>query len=199
MIKNKRGGHYIEFHINDRCVLAFIRSAFKSNHKIKLRRRSGNRRDGYRIQFGSKEMFLDLQELGLTQRKSLHMKLPNVPSNLFGHYVRGYFDGDGCVYFARLKFADRKRPRKILLTMFTSGCWAFLAELHSTLLRKGLVGGSLHKKSRGGFDLSFSHRDSLALYRLMYNTAPDTGFYLPRKYKIFQRAIRSLYPHAAVV
>ena len=198
MIRNNRGAHFIEFHINDRCILVFIKSALRSNHKIALRRRGGNRQDGYRIQFGSKKMFTDLQGLGLTQRKSLSIKLPNIPSQFFGHYVRGYFDGDGCVYFARLQCADRKRPRKIFSTLFTSGSKVFLEELHQALRRHGLEGGSLHKKSRGGFDMSFSHRDSLALYRLMYNTAPDTGFYLPRKYKIFQKAIRTLYPNMRV-
>jgi hypothetical protein len=196
MIANKRGAHYIEFHITDRCILTFIRHAFGSNHKIALRRRGSRRQDGYRIQFGSHEMFADLIKLGFTQRKSLQMKLPVIPKRFFADFVRGYFDGDGCVYYARLKFADRKNPRKVFLTTFTSGCKDYLHELHIALQSHGIQGGSLHSKGKvGGYDLGFSHRDSLALYRLMYNTAPDTGFYLPRKYKIFRKAIRGLYPN----
>ena len=33
----------------------------------------------------------------------------------------------------------------------------------------------------------------------MYDTVPATGLYLPRKYKIFQKAIKTLYPDAVVV
>jgi hypothetical protein len=57
-----------------------------------------------------------------------------------------------------------------------------------------MVGGCIRKKKRG-YDLSLSFRDSLALYRLMYNTGLDTGLYLPRKYTLFRKAIRTLYPN----
>ena len=200
MIRNKRGGHFIEFHINDKEILIAIRKATGSNHKISVRiGKNPRQKVGYRIQFGSKEMYNDLLALGMCPRKSLALRMPAVPTKYFGDFVRGYFDGDGCVYYSKLKFADRKNPRKILMTMFTSGCKDFLSALHSSLKQYGIQGGSLHGKGKaGGFDLSFSFRDSLALYQLMYNTGPDTGFHLPRKYKIFQKAIRNLYPEMRV-
>ena len=34
MIKNKRGAHFIEFHITDKNLLFAIRAAMRSNHKI---------------------------------------------------------------------------------------------------------------------------------------------------------------------
>ena len=42
-------------------------------------------------------------------------------------------------------------------------------------------------------------RDNLALYKLMYHTSPTTELYLPRKYKLFSKAMHTLYPNAAVV
>ena len=35
---------------------------------------------------------------GITERKSLVCKFPvTVPDNLIHHFIRGYFDGDGCI------------------------------------------------------------------------------------------------------
>ena len=197
MLANKRGGHYIEFHSTDKCLIEMTRSALKSGHRIGVRipnKKRKNHKISYRIQIGSKEMFADLEALGFVQNKSNVLAFPEVPPKYLADFVRGYFDGDGCVYFKRHKFADRKKLRWILMTTFCSGSRLFLEELHRLLKRFEIQGGSLKNKTYGAYDLAFSFRDSLALYRLMYNTGSVTGLYLPRKYKLFQRAIRTMYP-----
>ena len=83
------------------------------------------------------------------------------------------------------------------MSLFTSGSREFLAALHTLLKEHGIYGGSLKNKERG-FELAFSSKDSLALYTFMYNTAPDTELYLPRKYKLFRKAMRKMYPNAVV-
>lgn len=48
----------------------------------------------------SKHMFEALVRLGCTLRKSLTLRFPTsdqVPDHLLRHFVRGYFDGDGCI------------------------------------------------------------------------------------------------------
>lgn len=196
MVENRNGGHYIEFHSTDRYLIEATRSAMNSNHKIGIRSPKEGRprqKKGYRLQIGSKNMFEDLSALGFVQNKSKSLSMPVIPDAYFADFVRGYFDGDGCIYFKRLKYADRKKSRWIVLSMFTSGSRSFLEKLHTDLKMRGVRGGSVKQKEYG-YELMFSFKDSLALYELMYNTAPDTGFYLPRKYKLFQRAIRTLYP-----
>lgn len=198
MLKNRRGGCFIEFNITDRVVLYQIRAAISSNHKITKRpSRSPKWKDIYRIQIGSREWFADLSRLGLTQHKSNTLRFPKVPKKYMGDFVRGYFDGDGCVYFKRLKYADRKYKRWALLTLFTSGSKQFLESLWEILKQHDIQGGSLKNKTRG-FELVLSHKDSLALYRLMYHTAFTTELYLPRKYNLFTKAMQTLYPNAAV-
>lgn len=52
----------------------------------------------YILNFSSKEMAKDLRNLGLYPGKSSTMtSIPNIPSHLIRHFVRGYFDGDGSV------------------------------------------------------------------------------------------------------
>lgn len=45
-------------------------------------------------------MCLDLYDKGCVPNKSLILEFPNkdiVPDNLIYHFIRGYFDGDGCL------------------------------------------------------------------------------------------------------
>jgi len=95
------------------------------------------------------------------------------------------------VYLNRLSFADRKNPRWIVLTLFTSGSRSFLESLHLYFKKKGIKKGSISKKLRG-YELKFSHADTLALYRLMYNTGQVSNLFLPRKREKLERAIHVL-------
>ena len=196
MVKNKRGAHFVEFYITDADILRRIRRALNSNHSLsRIEPRSINHKPSFRLQIGSREMFHDLVALGFTQKKSKTLKLPTIPERYVSHYIRGYFDGDGNVYFRKHWVAARNKKKWIFTTRFTCGCKTYLEDLlqllHTCGLKKGFI---LSKYGGSGFELVFSHLDSLALYRLVYNTAHDTDFYLPRKYKLFRRAIRTLYP-----
>lgn len=198
MIANNRGAHFIEFHITDKEVLVQIRSAVGSNHKIATRKRNPKHKTGYRLQIGSKEWFKDLTALGFVPNKSLVMRLPPVPPKLFGHFVRGYFDGDGCVHFKKYYAKDRGKMKWSFATRFTSGSKNFLLSLHQNLHAYGVQGGSIYKKSKNsGYELVLSHKDSLALFRLMYDTLSHNDLYLARKYRLFRKAIKTLYGDVA--
>ena len=192
MIKNNRGAHFIEFTIIDRIVLEVIRSTIGSTHKIKTRERNkGVWKTQYRLQIGSKEWFKDLLQLGLTPNKSNTIKFPDVPKRYLGDFVRGYFDGDGCVYFRQHWSKEKGKKIWVFTTLFTSGSRIFLEDLHAILLKFGVKGGHISKKNRG-YDLVFSRHDSLALYRLMYHTGKVTNMFLPRKRKKLEKAIKIL-------
>jgi len=77
------------------------------------------------------------------------------------------------------------------MTLFTSGSRLFLQSLWVELKLHGVSGGSLKTKNRG-FELCFSHRDSVALYEIMYNTEKALGLWLPRKRDKLEKAIRVL-------
>ncbi len=192
MLINKRGSCFIEFTSTDKILLEHIQKASGSNHGISVRPfRNQNWKEQYRLQIGSKEWFGDLTAHGFTQHKSSTLTFPNIPDKYLGSFVRGYFDGDGCVYLNELQFADRHRKRWILMTLFTSGSRDFLEELLARLRPHGIQGGSFGTKARGT-DLRFSHKDSLALYRLLYHTAPTSDLFLPRKREKLERAINVL-------
>lgn len=194
MIKNKRGGHYIAFYSNDKELLVKIRTLLCSNQKIALKKQKPlhSRKPSYQIQIGSKEIYSDLLKLGLVPNKSLILKVPAIPEKFLSHFVRGYFDGDGCVYFKKNWAKDRNKLRWVFQTRFTSGSKKFLAKLHSILkLIEICRGGYLYDKG-SGHELVFSHNDGLALFRFMYDNV-SSEMYLDRKYKKFQKAIQVLH------
>ena len=200
MIANRRGGYYIEFTSTDRILLEHVLTVVGGSQKISTRPcRSAKWKTQYRIQIGCRQWFDDLLALGFTPNKSLTLRFPNMPDSVFGGFVRGYFDGDGCVYFNELKYSDRTYKRWVLMTLFTSGSEAFLEDLHTRLRKCGVRKGTIVSKRGGALELKFSHHDSLALYQIMYNTAQVGVLFLPRKREKLEKAISQLHLTNAVV
>lgn len=193
MVLRKNGGCYIEFTSIDRVLLEKLQFVVGSAHTLASRDRGREFWSlQYRIQIGSREWFKDLFNLGFTQNKSNTMSFPYVPSEYLGDFVRGYFDGDGCVYFSYSKYTGRSYGHWILQTSFTSGSERFLSSLLEQLRGVGIRGGSLVKKSNRGYGLKLSKKDSLALSQFMYNTGEISGLFLPRKREKLERAVRFL-------
>lgn len=81
-------------HMQDEDHLVKFKEVTNSSHKISIRR------EKYRyLTIGSKEIFQDLVDCNITERKSL--TLDNVIFNIDYSidFIRGYFDGDGCLTF----------------------------------------------------------------------------------------------------
>ena len=191
MIKNNRGAHFMEFVSIDKEIIENTRRTLNSNHKI-IKRIRHEWKPSYRLQIGSKEIFNDLTRLGMTPNKSLTIKMPAIPNKYLSHFVRGYFDGDGCVYFKRHQVNDRKKPRWIFQVKFSSGSKEFLLSLQSIIKESEICKGGFISNRKSGHELGFSHYDGLALFHFMYDNVPVDA-YLMRKYKTFQKAINTLH------
>lgn len=184
MIRNKRSACFIEFKICDLELLENIKQALGSDHKISKRVVKNKKwKNIYRLQIGSKEIFQDLEKIGFTQAKTKNLKFPEVPKEYIGDFIRGYFDGDGCISYGYYKTKDRKENKFTFSTRFTCGDKKFLVSLKDKL-SLDLKGGFIVKKERG-YELVYSHKDSLALFDILYNNIPRCIF-LERKYSKFK-------------
>lgn len=69
----------------------------------------------YEISFNSKKLVSDLCLLNCTQDKSLTLQFPNfISDELMPHFIRGLFDGDGCIWNGkRKKVIVKDKTRKL--------------------------------------------------------------------------------------
>lgn len=185
MLKNNRGACFIEFKICDLDLLEKIREALRSNHKIsKIISNNKKWKNIYRLQIGSKDIFKDLEKIGFSQAKTKNLNFPTIPNEYLSDFIRGYFDGDGCISYGYYKTKGRSKKKFIFSTRFTCGDERFLKTLQNHLSLK-LNGGFIVSKERG-YELVYSHKDSLALFDVMYNNIPRCIF-LDRKYQKFKK------------
>jgi hypothetical protein len=191
MYFTRRGTHFIEFQITDGGLLLDIQKALESNHKVTVRRRGpSHHKIIYRLQIGSKEIFTDLAKLGLMQNKSNIVRLPTMPDEYLGDFLRGYFDGDGNIAFGYFKKTGRDYLCRAFSARFTSGSYQLLKEIKDKLEERGLRGSLFF--SSGGWRLNYGAHASIKLFMLMYNNGTVADLiYLERKYKIFKDALAS--------
>lgn len=131
--------------------------------------------------------FVDLlPKYGLVPRKSLIAEMPCIPQELIGHYVRGVFDGDGCI--SRMQ----TNPNPFLVIVrFVSGSQRFAVALEAALSNAGLPKRPVFcsKNGKGNiYGVQYYEQSAiLRLYNLMYANAGD--LYLPRKRNKFEEFI----------
>ena len=75
-------------------ILYKIKDLMYSEHQIVRK----SDQEIYVLTIGNKVMIDDLLSLGLTPNKSLDVKFPVLNENLYSHFIRGYFDGDGSIF-----------------------------------------------------------------------------------------------------
>jgi hypothetical protein len=149
----------------------------------------------YSLTIHSKMIYDDVVSRGGKERKSLDIKFPNVPKKYLRDFVRGYFDGDGCVSF------NNGRRHKYYVSLISSGSKEFVYKLHEILKEniRGLSGriGCRKKrfmKVRGKmfffdkdqtvYNLVFSTNDTRRLRNFMYDT--ESTLKMKRKYDKMQ-------------
>ena len=160
----------IVFTSADRSILLQIKKAFSSGHPLRGRKEKKGGLYTWDLSLCSKYLYNRLISLGGLRGKSRSMKFPYVPSKYIRDFVRGYFDGDGSVFFVRYTRTKDKRITKELRTNFTSGSQIFLEELMGILHAN--IGLSIKKlgvfNNGGSLKLGYGMKDSDALFRYMY-------------------------------
>lgn len=158
----------------DTSVLEFIQRELNTITPIR------EQKNGNVLYLNSKQLVKSLVKLGCHQAKTFTLKFPTedqVPKYLLSHFIRGYIDGDGCIYNHK-----RKRTTSIHVT----GNNYFITELNSQLINiLKLESGKLKElpKSLGISVLSFYKRKTVTLLKnYLYK---DASFFLERKYEKF--------------
>ena len=182
---NSSRTQYIGFTSKDQDIISDIREILGSEHNIYRREPEWRRyvdgktyqsSESFHLRIGSKRMFSDLLKIGLIPNKSKTIEFPKIPKKYVSHFVRGYFDGDGCIYI--------RKPYKGLRLIFTSGSKQFLNDLNMTIGLSIDLGLKRVYPSHRAYQLGYSTLDSIKLFKFLYKNAPKRT-YLRRKVKIF--------------
>ncbi len=179
--------YYISFSSNDFQILSDIKEVLRSKHIIytvapRILSHKNTRyisKTGYVLRLGNRTMYEDLIKLGLSHRKSLVMSLPSMPDTYFSYYLRGYFDGDGCISITKVTSTSNR-----IRVVFTSGSTVFLSQLATSICRLIDVPLPHYYKSVGAFNLVLSGNAAIKVLDYLYNNI-ELSPSLKRKRKIY--------------
>lgn len=180
-------GKYIRVSSVEENNIIKIRNWLSSHHTIVSQPPiSRNGKIRYLLRIGNHELYNDLEQLGLYPNKSLTITFPVVPKKFLSHFVRGYFDGDGCVRISMREGARKIQVISKLCTVFTSGSKKFLEDLaiqlHTIASTKQLKIYNGHRS----FMLSYSTEDSVKIFKFMYEKV-STDAYIQRKASVYEK------------
>lgn len=98
---SKSRGKEMQLGLIDLNILKIFNTYLESNHLIHpIKIKYIGCSQGYRLSIIRDELYDDLIKLGCFPKKSLILKFPTleqVSNEFISHFIRGYFDGDGCI------------------------------------------------------------------------------------------------------
>jgi hypothetical protein len=178
----------MQLHESDHQLLEDIKKAIGSDHPIKpapISKASWCPTSRQvKMIVGSTEMSRDLVELGCVQKKSKILTYPNFMRGhpYERHFVRGYYDGDGCLYFSK-----SNNQMRIIIVSTKMFCNA-LKEVFQTIGIRSHVSitssGRSHHVRFGG---------NKQVRRFADWIYPESTIWLHRKRDKYQRIIKERY------
>lgn len=191
-------------------ILLKIKEEMKSDYPMLniIQKTNGKVRIGFYAY--SKKLCEDLVKLGAMPQKSLTLNFPHfLGEKLIAHFIRGYFDGDGCIWNGKRKKMKIKdltckngfREKIIHNVKFTfTGNDTFISDLQEFLVKKldfNMVKLNYSKSKNPNNNTSehvctmeYSGRGNIKkLYDYMYK---DASIYGERKFKKFNEILCAL-------
>lgn len=85
------------------------------------------------IRFYSSKLVNDLGKYGVIPNKTLSIRFPNINQKYYNDFIRGYFDGDGCICENK-----KKNGKSSIAVNFACGTTDFLEDLRKVLYDNGI-------------------------------------------------------------
>ena len=160
---------------SDKSLLEKFIQLWQSNRPlIFVPAKERNRNNNWSFFLTSKKISERLTELGATPQKSLTLTFPQYLEDKFiKDFIRGYFDGDGCISF---------RTTKTVRISF-AGTFYFLTSFQLILKNKLNIESILYKQSNIWI-LSFCKKEYT--YKFLNWIYEDASIYLDRKYEKYK-------------
>lgn len=174
---------------NDKHILDSIKRELEYEGQLRFidyNSKNVNHKNQYALDITNKHISQTLDNLGIWKNKSLILRWPDwLDKSLYSHFIRGYFDGDGCLYL--------KKNSKEATVSFV-GTEMFLTKL-STIVKE-ILDVDLLVKSIGVVDESVIREAKIyrqngikSFLNWMYN---DADLMLKRKYDKYQHFLQNI-------
>lgn len=168
----------VRLHKQDKEILEKFKSCIKANNPIGLYKQTYCNLNLY-----SQHLCNKLSEYGLSQAKTYTLQIPQLDYKLMRHFIRGYYDGDGC--FSVTKRKDRTE-NSLIYQFNITGMENPLRKIQEHLISNVEVvdNGLKHRKSTIAVTIHYSGKN--VCKRILDYLYQDATIYLQRKYNKYK-------------
>lgn len=127
----------------------------------------------------------DLENLGIKPNKTMIVKYPNISEHLQNHFIRGVFDGDGCISLRTDKRDNSQRGQ----VNICSGSYDFIKEYYNRLVKYcDLSGKNKIRTPKGSYYVVDwgGLSDVEKIHDFLYK---DANIFLRRKKETFDKVV----------
>ncbi len=173
----KEGRVKIMLQEEDKDILISFKKAINYGGEIiYTNRRNKKWKNCENLWFCSKQIVNDLAKYGVIPNKSYSTYFPNIPTSLYHHFIRGVFDGDGCISIQKNKYIFSICGNKELIESIQ------LILMEKCSLNKTV----LETKKIGWLGLrSVKYSGNIQVLRIKEYLYKDATLFLKRKYNKF--------------
>lgn len=180
---DSKGSYRLQINLRkDDCyMIKSFNEVIESNYKIK--ESAVENIPVVTLKINSTKMCADLMNLGVVPRKSLICRMPNISEVFYRDFIRGYFDGDGCITGSGTRW-------KICIA---GGSCKMLEDFQAILISNEMsvaIYGSSFRNNVYSLE-STKHETLQKFYDYMYK---DAKFYMPRKKEKYDKCISMISP-----
>lgn len=129
-------------------------------------------KDQYRLSISRRSIASNIRKHGMTENKSLKIRLPKLTNEMQKHFIRGYFDGDGCICI------NNNSPGITILSNKL-----FLIDIQNIINKELKITSYISRKKDEIYCLGIYGR--LQIIKFMEWLYNDATLYLERKYSKF--------------
>jgi hypothetical protein len=182
VMKDKFNRLYLKFHQHEQDIDILEKFLFylNSNHVIK---RDKDRPHIVSLSISDKKLISDLISHGIHFRKSLTYEFNDkIPNHLIPHYIRGYMDGDGCVFECK-----NNRKTEVLHEGYNViGSQSFMLGFEKYLKQNGInvISNPCNKGKNRQLSIG-SFKETELFYDMIYKNSNVKGLRKYNKAKIY--------------
>lgn len=165
--------------VKDVDILEKIKRELKSKHSISIVKNAAH------FSIASQKIVDDLKSLGISYRKSLRERIPNVPEKFIKDFIRGIVDGDGSLWLDQRNYPTLSITGGKNILDFIREHFFKKFHLHSALVKQSYS----EKIKRNLYQISYRCSSAQTLIKYIYN---DHGLFLNRKFKTALRCLNSV-------